>query len=455
MPEDLSTTARAILESRIATLRTEQAIPGVVARVLRHGEVVTDVMCGEATIGGPLARPDSVFRIASMTKSFTAAAILLLRDRRLLRLDDRVADVLPVAQIDGPAITVRDLLAMNAGLPTDDPWGDRQESLACEDFDRMVDAGLSFARAPRMGFEYSNAGYAILGRVITRVSGVDYLDFVRRELLEPLAMTHSQFDVTAIPTEDLATGYAETASGLVAVPPVRPGAFSAMGGLHSTVVDLTAWVRGFMGSQPHPLGEWTRREMQQPQNWARTSVNDLGSVTSSYAYGLMVDDNSALGRFVHHSGGYPGYGSHMRWHAQSGWAVILLANRTYANMRRVGEETMNDLVAQFPGATDPQLWPRTLDAMDVCESLLLRWDDALADEWFSMNVDLDQAREERRDVWRRAGEGMTSLTRESVTSQSPAYASWTVSDGATKVRLELLLSPEATPRLQALSARRL
>ena len=118
------------------------AVPGI-AYGLVHGDLLVHAGGrGAATLGGPVPGPDTVFRIASMTKSFTACAVLALRDAGLLRLDDPVTAHLPfVAGIgapDGPPLTVRDLLTMGSGLATDDPWGDRQESLAVDEFDALV-----------------------------------------------------------------------------------------------------------------------------------------------------------------------------------------------------------------------------------------------------------------------------------------------------------------------------
>jgi hypothetical protein len=87
--------------------------------------------------------------------------------------------------------------------------------------------------------------------------------------------------------------------------------------------------------------------------------------------------------------------------------------------------------------------------------LLTQWDDALADEWCSVNVDLDRPRVERRAEWHKAGEGINSPQRGAVTSQSRAHASWTVRDGETQVSLEVLLSPENPALIQHLAARRL
>ena len=78
---------------------------------------------------------------------------------------------------------------MNAGFPTDDPWGDRHEPTALTDFDAMITAGVSMIRDPRTGFEYSNLSYALLGRIITAVTGRAYTDFVTQELLLPIGMT--------------------------------------------------------------------------------------------------------------------------------------------------------------------------------------------------------------------------------------------------------------------------
>ena len=446
--------AQALLAARMEQLRSETAIPGAVARILKDGAVLADCSWGEMRFGGPAPTVRTVMRIASMTKSFTAATVLLLRDRGLLRLDDRAGDYLPVPQVDGPPISIRDLLTMNAGLPTDDPWGDRQESLPYAHFDVLLAQGLRFTRPPRMGFEYSNAGYAILGRVISAVTGRDYVDVVADELLTPLRMHDSAFRYDVFAADRLATGYAEFARGLTPLEALPPGAFSAMGGLHSTIDDLTTWVNGFTRPDAHPLSWWSRQEMQQPTAFARVTAEDDFAVSASYGYGLLIDDHTRLGRFVHHSGGYPGFGSHMRWHAESGWAVILLANRTYANMRRVGEETMYDLVQADGGTPRIDLWPETSEAMDVCERLLVEWDDALADAWFSVNVDLDRPRDERRSMWQSAGAGVSDFARSAVTSQSPAHVRWTIVSEGVELDLELLMSPEPRPRIQVLTASR-
>ena len=182
-----------LMDQHFASHSTEKKIPGVAYGLIKDGKLIHAKGFGETVLNTSTC-PDksSVFRIASMTKSFTATAILLLRDAGKLRLDDDIATYLPWTDSIGipdfgHVITIRDLLTMNAGFPTDDPWGDRQESLEIETFDDLVSQGLSFTRAPRMGFEYSNLGYALLGRIISVTSGMDYLDFVRSAIHQPLA----------------------------------------------------------------------------------------------------------------------------------------------------------------------------------------------------------------------------------------------------------------------------
>src|SRR5262245_35015701 len=162
------------VDEKLEKQREEGKIPGVAWGVIRGGELVHTG--GAGTLCDGEDRPpdaDTVFRIASMTKSFTAATILALRDEGRLRLDDEVAAYVRElaawrhAAADVPPSTIRHLLTMSAGLPTDDPWGDRQQGLPLDAFAELLAAGPTFAWPPGTQFEYSNLGYGILGRVIT------------------------------------------------------------------------------------------------------------------------------------------------------------------------------------------------------------------------------------------------------------------------------------------------
>src|ERR1700677_4886845 len=225
--------------------------PGLAFGLIRGGELVHAGGLGEIAVGTGVAPDrDTVFRIASMTKSFTAAAVLLLRDEGLLALDDPAETYVPELRSSG--ISLRHLLTMTAGFPTDDPWGDRQQGLPLEDFARFLAGGVRFNWAPGTRFEYSNLGYAILGRVITAVTGAAYPDYIRRRLLHPLAMMRTGYEAEEFETPGLlgtgpggtARGYRRTPDGWAEVAFDVAGAFAPMGGIFSSVTDLARWVTG-------------------------------------------------------------------------------------------------------------------------------------------------------------------------------------------------------------------
>ncbi len=188
--------------------RLDAHVPGLVYGVVIDGRLVHVKPFGvqDLETNRPVTA-DTLFRIASMTKSFTALSILWLRDQGRLALDATAETYVPEMRAwhypteDSPRIRVRDLLTHTAGFVTDDPWGDRQTPLPEADFTRMLREGVPFSRLPGTAMEYSNFGYALLGRVITNVSGRPYKDFVEQTLLGPLAMTDSGFEVALAPPE--------------------------------------------------------------------------------------------------------------------------------------------------------------------------------------------------------------------------------------------------------------
>jgi CubicO group peptidase (beta-lactamase class C family) len=438
--------------------RAEKEIPGIAFGLIHEGKLVYSSGLGEKVVGGhekPSA--DTVFRIASMTKSFTATAILRLRDKGLLQIEAPITTYLPWSATIGlphasAPITVRDLLTMGAGLPTDDPWGDRQEDLPLADFDAMVKAGLTFNRNANTGFEYSNLSYALLGRIITVVTGQEYEEFMAQEILEPLGMHASTFFTDSIPNGERAVGNAKFASGLAQEPATKHGAFTPMGGLHSCVSDLAKWVATYQAG---------RVEEQTPyrfaQAWMAEPVDQCPEriVTSSYGYGLFIDDDAILGRSIHHSGGYPGFGSHMRWHQNSGWAIVALGNMTYAPMRVIGTRIINHLAHLHMKSSKPEheITPATKDAIEVVNALINKWDNLLADKWFTENMDLDQPRTERIADFSKltAGESNWKPVEGTLSAPTPSYVKWSVACQDEILEIELLMSPEKSQRIQKLT----
>ena len=182
--------------------RLDAHIPGMVWGVVKDGRLVHVKGAGVQDVESK--RPvtaDTLFRIASMTKAFTALSVLKLRDDGKLSLDAPAETYVPELRgwrtptEDSPKIRVRELITHTAGFVTDDPWGDRQTPLPEDEFTRLLNDGVPFTRPTATAMEYSNLGYALLGRIVANVSGQPYKDFVQRTLLTPLGMTATGYDV--------------------------------------------------------------------------------------------------------------------------------------------------------------------------------------------------------------------------------------------------------------------
>ena len=175
------------IDKLFAAFAERNHVPGIAYGVLVDGQLVHSGTVGfrELAAKTPVTA-DTVFRIASMTKSFTALCILKLRDEGKLSLDDAADRYVPeLAKLkypsaDAPKLTIRHLLTHSAGFPEDNPWGDQQLAASEEQFTRMLAGGIPFSTAPGTNYEYSNYGFAILGRVVSRVSGLPYASTCRR-----------------------------------------------------------------------------------------------------------------------------------------------------------------------------------------------------------------------------------------------------------------------------------
>jgi CubicO group peptidase (beta-lactamase class C family) len=461
--------------------------PGVAYGIVAGGQLVHSGGSGERWLDGPTPDAGTVFRIASMTKSFTAAAVLALRDDGRLALDDPAEEFVPelgglaLPSPDSPRVSLRHLLTMTAGFPTDDPWGDRQQGLPPAKFSAFLAGGLSFAWAPGTRFEYSNLGYAILGRVITAATGRPYPEFVRDRLLRPLGLTSSGFEAAEFDARQLARGYRHGPGGWDEIAPDGCGAFAPMGGVFSCVADLARWVSGFTGAFPpgepgtggaHPLARATRREMQLPQvtlappPLARLPGDPAASGPAGYGFGLFVEEHPVRGRIASHSGGYPGFGSHMRWHPETGIGVIVLANSTYAAASTLAAGMLEAALRQVAPApaggratagyvTSPaRPWPETLAAQQEVNRLLHTWNDARADRLFSENAAQDEPYPERRRkidmIVKRIG-GFGEDRKRPPEFDSPAHCRWWLRGDDAVIQAELRLTPERHPRVQSLT----
>lgn len=451
-------------------------IPGVAYGVVAGGELIHSRGLGTLRVG-EVAVPDadSVFRIASMTKSFTAATVLSLRDEGRYSLDDPIERYVLLPELrgpttDSPPITIRHLLSMTSGLATDDPWGDRQQGLDLDSFSGLLQGPFTFAWAPGTRFEYSNLGYGILGRLITNVAGSEYRDVVRDRFLGPLGMDATTYLQADVPVQRLAHGYLWRDDAFVEEPIDPYGALASMGGVFTSVRDLAKWIAFFTDAYPPrddperliPLSRASRREMQQGAGplWPDLALPGLDADPAvradGYGFGLFIEDHLRWGRIVTHSGGYPGFGSNMRWQPASGLGVIVLANHRYAPSTSLARQLMDSLLAARAVPARPIRPAESLTTARVgIDWLLGTWDDDVAGRLFAMNVDLDEPIAHRRNHLARIRALHGDLHPDPdlpERSDTPLHAAWWLADTkGGRVRIEIRLDPEAPSRVQTFS----
>jgi CubicO group peptidase (beta-lactamase class C family) len=323
--------------------------PGLVYGVVADGKLVHVKGLGVQDLdSGRPVTSDSLFRIASMSKAFTALAILKLRDEGRLSLDAPAEAYVPEMKTwryptaDSPKITVRNLLTHTAGYVEDNPWGDRQQVLSEAEFTAILKAGVPFARAPGLAMEYSNLGYATLGRIVANVSGTPYQDYIRREIMRPLGMTSTVYDIAASPRERRAIGYRWQDNQWLREPDMKDGAFGAMGGVETSAEDYAHWVEFLLSAWPPrdeadrgPVRRSTVREIVTGANFPsgvmRNPAAGGAPCRQAVAYGLAwrIIDDCDLGLVVTHTGGYPGYGSVVLLLPEKGVGLFAFSSRTY------------------------------------------------------------------------------------------------------------------------------
>jgi D-alanyl-D-alanine-carboxypeptidase/D-alanyl-D-alanine-endopeptidase len=466
-----------------AAFRERHRIPGVAYGVVVDGELAHAGGVGmrDVAVGAPVDA-DSVFRIASVTKSLTAACVLLLRDEGRLCLDDPVAGHVPelaelrYPTLDAAPMTVRQLLSMSAGLVTDDAWADRHLDAPHDEFGAWLRAGVVFTHAPGIAFEYSNVGFGVLGRVVANVSGRPARAFADERVLAPLRMSSTTWDAEAIPNDRIARGYRLEDDAWVTEAPLADGALGAMGGLATSVRDYARYVGLHLSAWPPrdapdegPLRRSSLREMQQLWRIGPTFMADgdadedeEGSDAEppragrwradGYGYGLTSGLHEAFGRVVAHSGGLPGFGTHVRWLPDHGVGVIGFANLTYARAS-VPVARALDALARAGGLAPriPHPSPALAAARDAAVALYRAWDDeavaALAADNLFLDVSLDRRRRAWEELRARAG-ACVEVGGERLAGS--LRGTWRLGCERGAVDLTVALSPVIPPRVQTL-----
>lgn len=412
----------AVVDKLYKDYATKRNFPGMVYGVVLDGQLVYAGNTGYTDVATKTAAtPQSLFRIASMTKSLTAMAILHLRDAGKLRLDDPAEQYIPELKshryltADAPRITIRNLLTHSAGFPEDNPWGDRQLADADADLLALVKGNVTNSNPPGVSYEYSNLGFALLGRIITVVSGKPYQQYITETILKPLGMDSTVWEYTQVPANRLAHGY-RYANGQWQEEALLPdGSWGAMGGLITSIEDFSRYVALHQAAWPprsdvdnggpssRPVKRSSVREMQQPWMFsglypqAKTAGGMVCPTVSAYGYGLGWSKNCQERVSVGHSGGLPGFGSQWRILPDYGIGVIACANLTYANLGSINSAVLDTLLSLA------SLKPRQLPVSPILAQrkaelvkLLPDWTGAERSGIFAENFFPDQSVETRR-----------------------------------------------------------
>ncbi len=335
-------TAITVFDSWVQQRVIDQELPGLSVGFVYDQELVWAKGYGYADLAKKIpATPATAYRIASLTKLFTATAILQLRDERKLQLDDPVSKYVPWFHLkddygDSPVITLRHLLTHTSGLPRE-LNGLYWDDMDFPDYDKFVQMFQEASTIlPReTDFKYSNVAFAVLGDVVSSVSGESYTDYVKKHILVPLGMQSTE----VLPSKDmpgLATGYKFREAGKVReVEPYMDlkGMVSA-GNMASTVEDLAKFLSlqfrtGSAGGTQILKGS-TLAEMQRVQ-WLDTSWQ------SGHGLGWFVI-HSADRVSISHGGYVNGHTSSISASVPEKFGVIVLANADDAKPSAIAKQ---------------------------------------------------------------------------------------------------------------------
>lgn len=412
----------------------------------------------------------SVYRIASMSKSFAGVAILQLRDAGKLQLDDAIVNYIPELKgqkysPDSPEITIRHLLTHAAGFPEDNPWGDRQLGISTKEMLDMFKKGISFSNEPGVTYEYSNMAFAMLGYIIEKVSGQTYQQYIIDQVWKPLNMNSTYWDYTKVPKADLVLGYRWVYEKFVPQPIEGDGAYGIMGGILTSTEDFAKYMALHQNAylttatSSSVLKKSSLKEMHFP--WNFNSYNQRGfkgsgevcGNNSFYGYGLRIDKNCENVSMVGHSGGLPGYGSDWKIMPQYGLGIVTLSNGTYGSAALLNNEILPFIISK--AGLSPKPFPVTAilkQRQQELYNLLPSWSKAKASGIFAVNffddyyVDLLQ--KDTEAAFAKAGK--VKKVHE-IIAENALRGKFLIEGEKANLEVSFTLSPENPPLIQAYS----
>ncbi|MDX6467860.1 MAG: hypothetical protein QOI27_2900 [Gaiellaceae bacterium] len=373
-------TLAAELERLVRREQRDQRLPSIAAAVLRDGENVW-----ETAVGGD-ATPDTQYRLGSITKTFTAAAIMQLRDAGKLGLEDALDKHVDAA---AHAPTLRRLLSHTSGLQRethDDAWLKARFADVPELLETLGEAEQVLPPGAR--FHYSNLAFALLGVVVERVSGMSYAQYVQEKLLAPVGLTRTSFD----PMQPAATGYVVLpyVEGVWEQAPVQTGAWIAAGQMWGTVRDLCTWAAFLAEPDESVLSRASVEEMRTVQ-----TIDEHVRWSSGYGLGLgLLRDGDRI--LVGHGGSMPGFIAGVYVSPVDKVGVAVLTNTSSAALGELAKKLDAATIEHWP--VPPEPWtvqePPPEDVVPLlgiwfmeADPVTLRWKDGKLDARFPGDLD--------------------------------------------------------------------
>jgi len=347
---------RRLLDVRLSRDQAGQRLPSVAAGIARDGELLWTG--GRGLVDGQAPDVNTQYRAGSITKTFVATAVLMLRDAGRLSLSDPIGKYLDDdAAGSVGSMTLGQLISHAAGLraETAGPWWERTPGTSLGDL-AAASLGADAVRfRPGQRFHYSNVGFALLGALLTVEHGLPWYDVIARDLLGPLGMNRT----TTRPQRPHAAGFAvhPYADVLLAEPEHDAGAMAPAGQLWTTVGDLAAFARFLSGGVPGLVAETTLAEMREP-----IVISDLPEQGWATGYGMGLQLwNSAGQRYYGHTGSMPGFLAIMQITDGPGAdTAIVMCNSTTGFSVALGSDLLGILADGEPYS--PAEWtPTTVD----------------------------------------------------------------------------------------------
>ena len=322
------------LDSIARSALNTMKIPGMSIAVVRGTDTLLFKGYGSADLENDVAAvTQTVYRIGSITKQFTAAAILRLAEQERLNLNDTLQHFFPNYATKGNRITIRHLLNHTSGIRSFTSMGARWERL--ERLDVAADSMIAlfssepFDFQPGAEYRYNNSGYFLLGAIIEKISGKKYGDFLHDEFFQPLGLSNTYYCDQAPIIKHRAQGYRPLPDGgWRNAPPLSMTQPFAAGALCSTIGDLVTWTHALHAGRV--IKETSLRRML-----AGEKLNDGNILDYGYGIGLANLDGR---REFSHSGGINGFNSFLAFYPDENLTVAVLTNSDASNPTVLGKQ---------------------------------------------------------------------------------------------------------------------